>query len=91
MVNEPVLLALLIRWITEDKSLEEIDSSTADIREVSFNTSPSPPPCPDLSAATRLRIHERQARDPRLRYVTIQLCFKPLYGHPGTCYIDVVV
>lgn len=54
-------------WITEDKSLEEIDSSTADIREVSFNTSPSPPPCPDLSAATRLRIHERQARDPRLR------------------------
>lgn len=52
--------------IREDKSMEDIDSSTSDIREVSFNRSPSPPP-PDPTAATRLIIHERQMRNPRIR------------------------
>ena len=46
--------------------MEDIDSSTSDIREVSLNRSPSPPP-PDPTAATRLTIHERQMRNPRIR------------------------
>jgi len=54
-------------WITSDKSLEEINSSTSDIRETSFTRSPSPPPCPELSRATLIRINQRQANNKKLR------------------------
>jgi len=54
-------------WITSEKSLEEIDSSASDIKEVSFNRSPSPPPCPTLSETTLNRVNQRHTRNPRLR------------------------
>jgi len=54
-------------WITNEKSLEEIDSSASDIKEVSFNRSPSPPPCPTLSENTLNRVNQRHTRNPRLR------------------------
>jgi len=54
--------------ITSDKSLEEIDSSTSDIRETSFTRSPSPPPpCPELSTATLIKINQRQANNRKRR------------------------
>ncbi|KAL9981634.1 hypothetical protein ACROYT_G010366 [Oculina patagonica] len=55
-------------WVTNDKSLEEMNSSASDIKEVSFTRSPSPPPpCPELSTATLIRIHQRQAKNKKLR------------------------
>lgn len=55
-------------WITNDKSLEEINSSTSDITETSLARSPSPPPpCPELSTAMLIRINQRQANNIRRR------------------------
>lgn len=54
-------------WITNEKSFEEIDSSASDIKDVSWTTSPSPPPCPTLSESTLHKINQRHMRNPRLR------------------------
>lgn len=55
-------------WITNDKSLEEINSSTSDIMETSLTRSPSPPPpCPELSTAMLSRINQRQANNVKRR------------------------
>lgn len=60
-------------WITNERSLEETDSSTNDIKERSFNRSPSPPPCSTLSAAALSRLNQRQAGNRELDNVLANL------------------
>lgn len=53
--------------ITSEKSLKEMDSSTIEIKDVSWNISPSPPPSPVLSESTLMKINQRHIRNPKLR------------------------
>ena len=57
--------------ITSEKQLKEMDSSTIEIKDVSWNISPSPPPSPVLSESTLMQINQRHIRNPKLRLVTL--------------------
>lgn len=69
----PVLTVFIyfISRITSERSLKEMDSSTIEIKDVSWNISPSPPPSPVLSESTLMKINQRHIRNPKLRLVTL--------------------